>query len=144
MSAGPVTSLNYTTLHRPGVKESGNDGSRLMLDSETFDSLRSSIGVNGNWNVPLASGASIAADLQLTWDHELLDGNVEQQASFANYRSTSFSSRNQVAGRDTLGVKAGMRYKINTDVELGIGVESEMFRSGYNAIAGNLSATWRF
>ncbi|TPW54779.1 autotransporter outer membrane beta-barrel domain-containing protein [Serratia sp. SRS-8-S-2018] len=144
MNAGPVTSLNYTTLHRPAVKESGNDGSRLMLGSETFDSLRSSIGVNSNWNVPLASGASIAAELQLTWDHELLDGNVEQQASFANYRSTSFSSRNQVTGRDALGVKAGMSYKINTDVELGIGVESEMFRSGYDAIAGNLSATWRF
>ncbi|XOL94138.1 autotransporter outer membrane beta-barrel domain-containing protein [Enterobacter hormaechei] len=67
VNAGPVTSLNYTTLHRPGVKESGNDGSRLMLGSQTFDSLRSSIGVNGNWNVPLASGASFAAELQLTW-----------------------------------------------------------------------------
>ncbi|BDJ56480.1 hypothetical protein FJMB80053_19200 [Enterobacter hormaechei] len=144
VNAGPVTSLNYTTLHRPGVKESGNDGSRLMLGSQTFDSLRSSIGVNGNWNVPLASGASFAAELQLTWDHELLDGNVVQQASFANYRSTGFSSRNQVTGRDTLGVKAGMSYKINADVELGIGVESEMFRSGYDSIAGTLSATWRF
>lgn len=144
VNAGPVTSLNYTTLHRPGMKESGNDGSRLMLGSQTFDSLRSSIGVNGNWNVPLASGASFAAELQLTWDHELLDGNVVQQASFANYRSTGFSSRNQVTGRDTLGVKAGMSYKINADVELGIGVESEMFRSGYDSIAGNLSATWRF
>lgn len=144
VNAGPVTSLNYTTLHRPDVKESGNDGSRLMLGSQTFDSLRSSIGVNGNWNVPLASGASFAAELQLSWDHELLDGNVVQQASFANYRSTGFSSRNQVTGRDTLGVKAGMSYKINADVELGIGVESEMFRSGYDSIAGNLSATWRF
>lgn len=144
MSAGPITALSYTTLHRPGVKESGDDGSRLMLGAETFDSLRSSIGVNGNWNLPLDSGASIAAELQLTWDHELLDGNVVQQASFANYRSTGFRSRNQVGGRDALGVKAGMSYKLNTDVELGIGVESEMFRSGYDAIAGNLSATWRF
>lgn len=144
MSAGPITSLNYTTLHRPNVKESGDDGSRLMLGAETFDSLRSSIGVNGNWNLPLDSGASIAAELQLTWDHELLDGNVVQQASFANYRSTGFSSSNQVGGRGTLGVKAGISYKINTDVELGIGVESEMFRSGYDAIAGKLSATWSF
>lgn len=144
VNVGPVTSLNYTTLHRPGVKESGNDGSRLILGSEIFDSLRSSIGVNGNWNLPLASGASIAAELQLTWDHELLNGNVVQQASFANYRSTGFTTRNQVAGRDTLGVKAGMRYKINTDVELGIGIDSEFFLPGYDAIAGNFSATWRF
>ncbi|MBT0723615.1 autotransporter domain-containing protein [Rosenbergiella sp. S61] len=144
VNAGPVTSLNYTTLHRPGVKESGNDGSRLKLGSETFDALRSSIGVNGNWNLPLASGASIAVELQLTWDHELMDGNVVQQASFAHYRSTGFSSRNQVTGRDTLGVKAGMSSKINTDVELGIEIESQLFRSGYDSIAGNLSATWRF
>lgn len=144
MTAGPVTSLNYTTLDRPGVKESGTDGSRLMLSSETFDSLRSSIGMNGNWNLPLASGALIAADLQLTWDHELLDDDVVQKASFANYRSTGFSSKNQVNGCDSLGVKAGMNYKINTDAELGIGVESELFRSGYDSIAGNLSATWHF
>ncbi|AXF75783.1 autotransporter domain-containing protein [Erwinia tracheiphila] len=144
VNAGPITSLNYTILHRPGVKENGNDGSRLVLGSETFNTLRSSIGVNGNWNVPLASGASITAELQLTWDHELLDGNVVQQASFAHYRSTGFSSRNQVTGRDALGVKAGMSYKINTDVELGIGIESELFHSGYDSIIGNLSATWRF
>lgn len=144
VTAGPVTSLNYTTLHRPAVKESGTDGSRLMLSSENFESLRSSIGMNGNWNLPLASGSLIAADLQLTWDHELLDNDVVQKASFANYRSTGFSSKNQVTGRDTLGVKAGMNYKINTNTELGIGVESELFRSGYDSISGNLSATWHF
>ncbi|PKH26659.1 autotransporter domain-containing protein [Enterobacterales bacterium CwR94] len=144
VNVGPIASLNYTTLHRPGVKENGNDGSRLLPASATFNSLQSRIGVNGNWNMPLASAASVAAELQLTWDHELLDGNVVQQASFANYRSAGFSTRNQVTGRDALGVKAGMRYNINTDVEVGIGLESELFRPGYNAIAGNLSATWRF
>ncbi|AJJ61307.1 autotransporter outer membrane beta-barrel domain-containing protein [Yersinia aldovae] len=144
VSAGPVASLNYTTLHRPGVTESGNDGSRLILGSETFDSLRSSIGVNGHWNLPLASGAAISADLQITWDHELLDGDVMQQASFANYRSTGFSAKNKVSGRDSMGIKAGMSYKINTDVELGIGIESDVFRSGYDSVAGNLSAIWRF
>lgn len=144
MSAGPVTSLNYTKLYRPSIKESGNDGSNLMLSSGTFDTLKSSIGVNGNWSLPLASGASLAVELQLTWDHELLDGNAVQQASFANYRSAGFSSRSQVTARDTLGAKAGMNYKINTDVELSIGVQSELFRSGYSSIAGNLSANWRF
>ncbi|WP_436299131.1 autotransporter outer membrane beta-barrel domain-containing protein [unidentified bacterial endosymbiont] len=144
MNAGPVTSLNYTTLHRPAVQESGNDGSRLMLSSQTYDSLRSSIGMKGNWNAPLASGASISVASQLTWDHELMNNHLVQQAAFANYRSTGFNSINQVTGRDALGIKAGMSYKINADAELGIGIESEFSRSGYNSIAGNLSATWRF
>lgn len=143
-SAGPVAALNYTTLHRPSVTETGNDSSRLALGSSTFDSLRSSIGVNSSWDLPLSSGAAIAADLQLTWDHELLDSDVSQEASFANYRAASFSNKNQVTGRDSMGVKAGVRYQINRDVELGLGVESELFRSGYDSVAGNLSATWRF
>ncbi|WP_447889163.1 autotransporter outer membrane beta-barrel domain-containing protein [Serratia fonticola] len=143
-SAGPVAALNYTTLHRPSVTETGNDSSRLALGSSTYDSLRSSIGVNSSWDLPLSSGAAIAADLQLTWDHELLDSDVSQEASFANYRAASFSNKNQVTGRDSMGVKAGVRYQINRDVELGLGVESDLFRSGYDSVAGNLSATWRF
>lgn len=144
LSAGPVGALNYTALHRPGVTENGNDGSRLALESNTFNSLRSSIGVNSRWDLPLSSGAVIAADLQLTWDHELLDTDVSQQATFTNYRNARFSSKNQVTGRDALGVKTGLRYHINQDVELGVGIESELFRSGYDSVAGNLSATWRF
>ncbi|ERK08885.1 hypothetical protein L580_1429 [Serratia fonticola AU-P3(3)] len=143
-SAGPVAALNYTTLHRPSVTETGNDSSRLALGSSTYDSLRSSIGVNSSWDLPLSSGAAIAADLQLTWDHELLDGDVSQEASLANYRAASFSNKNQVTGRDSMGVKAGVRYQINRDVELGLGVESDLFRSGYDSVAGNLLATWRF
>lgn len=144
LSAGPVAALNYTTLHRPDVKETGSDSSRLALNSSTFDSLRSSIGVNGSWDVPLTSGAAIAADLQLTWDHELLDTDVSQEAYFANYPTQSFSNNSQVAGRDAMGVKAGARYQINKDVELGVGVESELFRSGFDSVAGNLSAVWHF
>lgn len=143
-SAGPVAALNYTTLHRPSVTEIGSDSSRLAIGSNTFDSLRSSIGVNSRWSLPLSSGAAIAAELQLTWDHELLDTDVSQQAAFANYRNVSFSNKNQVTGRDALGIKTGIRYQINRDVELGVGVESELFRSGYDSVAGNLSATWRF
>lgn len=144
LSAGPVAALNYTTLHRPDMKETGSEGSRLALNSSTFDSLRSSIGVNSSWDLPLSSGAAIAADLQFTWDHELLDTDVSQKASFTDYRMVSFSNNSQVTGRDAMGVKAGMRYQINKDVELGVGVESELLRSGFDSVAGNLSAVWRF
>lgn len=144
LSAGPMAALNYTTLHRPSVTETGNDSSRLALDSSTFDSLRSSIGVNGKWEQLLSSGAAIAAELQLTWDQELLDTAVSQEAAFANYRTASFSTKSQVAGRSSMGVKTGVRYQLNKEVELGVAVESEVFRSGYDSVAGNLSAVWRF
>ncbi|MDC9598023.1 autotransporter outer membrane beta-barrel domain-containing protein [Xenorhabdus anantnagensis] len=144
LSAGPTASLNYTTLSRRGMTETGSDGSRLKLDSNTFNSLRSSIGVNSNWSLPLSSGAVVTTDLQLAWNHELLNTDLVQNASFANYRNVGFSSKNQVAGRDSLGLKAGMRYQINKNIELGAGVTSEVYRSGHNSVSGNLSTTWRF
>ncbi|MDC9589386.1 autotransporter domain-containing protein [Xenorhabdus sp. XENO-10] len=144
LSAGPTASLNYTTLSRRGMTETGSDSSRLKLGSNTFNSLRSSIGVNSNWSLPLSSGAVVTTDLQLAWNHELLNTDLVQNTSFANYRNVGFSSKNQVAGRNSLGLKAGMRYQINKNIELGAGVTSEVYRSGHNSVSGNLSTTWRF
>ena len=144
LSAGPVASLNYTLLHRRSATENGNEGSRLKLDAATFDSLRSSIGVQSSASYSLASGATLAAELQLSWDRELLDTNVTQRASFAGYATERFSQRNQVAGRNGLGVKTGLRYQVNKNVELGAAVSSELFRSGYDALSGNLTVNWHF
>ncbi|SFN89166.1 autotransporter outer membrane beta-barrel domain-containing protein [Xenorhabdus japonica] len=106
------------------MTETGSGSSRLKLDSNTFNSLRSSIGVNSNWSLPLSSGAVITTDLQLAWNHELLNTDLMQNVSFANYQKVGSSSKNQVAGRDSLDLKAGMRYQINKNIELGAGVTS--------------------
>lgn len=144
MSAGLFTSLHYTTLHRPSVQESGTGFSQLRLGAKTFNALRSSMGVRADWHIPLATGASVAAELQLAWAHELLNGNVQQSASFVPYRSVGFNARNRVAGRHALVLNAAMRYKTNAATEFGIEVGSEWLRSGHHSITGNLSATWRF
>ncbi|MGL4486368.1 MAG: autotransporter outer membrane beta-barrel domain-containing protein [Yersinia sp. (in: enterobacteria)] len=144
LSAGPLAALNYTLLSRRGTTETGSEGSRLKLDSKTFNSLRSRIGANGDWERLLTSGTTIKANLQLTWDHELQNTTLVQNATFAGYSNVGFSSENQVVGRDTLNVQAGVRHLVNKDVELGARVSSDLFRSGYNDISGSLSAIWRF
>lgn len=144
LSAGPLAALNYTVLSRDAMTESGDNGSRLHLDSQTFHSLQSRIGVAGNWDMPLSSGAAVKASLQLSWDHELLDTDVVQDASFVGAPGVGFSAKNQVVGRDGMGVRAGMSYVINKDVEVGAGVTSDLFRTGYDSVSGNVFASWRF
>ena len=144
LSVGPVAGLNYTVLDRNGFTESGEAGSRMHLDSKTFRSLQSQVGVAANWDMPLSAGSAVKANLQLTWDHELLDTELSQNASFAGYPDTGFVTKNQVVGRDGMGVQAGMGYAINKDVEIGASVSSDVFRKGYDSVSGNLSATWRF
>ncbi len=144
LSVGPVASLNYTLLHRPEITEKGGKASRLNLKAERFDSLRASIGVTTDWHKPLTSDTALSAQMQLSWDRELLDTEFKQNASFANYRNAGFNSKNKVTGRDALGVKAGVRYHFTDNIEMGANVSSDLFRSGYSAVAGNVSATWHF
>ncbi len=144
MSAGPLAALDYTTLSRQAIKEQGSQGSSLDLNSGHFNALRSRIGANSNWDFPLSSAHALKGNLQLTWDHELLDTDLVQGASFSGYSNSSFNSKNQIIGRDSLGAQAGVSYLFGKDVELGATVASELFRAGYNSLSGNLSATWRF
>ncbi|QHM75526.1 Extracellular serine protease [Mixta theicola] len=141
---GPVAALNYTRVQRPGLTESGSDASRLRLDSNHVDSLRSSLGVGGRWQYPLYRGGMLNSTLQLSWQHEMLPTTTTQTARFARYQQASFSSKNRTAGRDALGVRAGVDYQLSPTMTLGAGVDSELSGKDYHAVSGNLSVAWRF
>ncbi len=144
LSVGPVASLSYTRLSRPGVTESGSGASRLDLPSSHVNSLRSSIGISASLNVPRQDDSVLQANLQLTWDRELMDNDIVQNASFAGYQSVSFNSRNDITSRDSLGVQAGLTYEVDKSLALGANLSSQLFRSDYHSVAGNLSVRKRF
>ncbi len=143
LSIGPVASLSYTWLSRPGSTESGDDASRLQLSSARFHSLRSSIGVGGEYALTRQNGAVLNVDFRLAWDRELLDKRLVQAARFAGYPATVFSSANTVLGRDSLGLRAGLRYDAGNDLTIGFGVATQL-RSGYSSFEGNLALSKRF
>lgn len=144
LSVGPLATLNYTRLSRPGKTESGIDASRLTLYSAHFDSLRSSIGANASLNLPQKNGAKLVANLQVSWDRELLNNNFVQDASFVGYSDTRLSSRNKVRTRDGLGVNAGLGYEVDKGLTLSANISSQLFRSGYSSVSGNFSLSRRF
>jgi outer membrane autotransporter protein len=144
VSVGPMATLTYTSLWRDSTHEKGADGTTLKLDSQKFDSLRSSIGLNSAMAFPLGAGQAIKAEAQITWNHELLDTDVLQDATFANYPATGFNSKNTAFGRDSMGLGGSVRYQLSKDIDIGAGVSSDLFRTGYNAVSGNLSLDWRF
>lgn len=144
VSLGPIATLTYTNLWRDNLHEKGADGSTLKLDSQKFDSLRSSIGLNNSMHFPLDGGHAIKVENQLTWNHELLGTDLTQDATFANYQAVGFKSKNKVLDRDSMGLRSSIRYQFGESVDIGAGVASELFRSGYNSVSGNLSLDWRF
>jgi len=74
----------------------------------------------------------------------LLDNDYVQQAAFAGYPQAPFTSRNKLVGRDALGLAAGLSYEAGKKFTVGANVSSQLFRSGYQSVAGSLTFARRF
>ncbi|KXF75318.1 outer membrane autotransporter [Paramesorhizobium deserti] len=142
ISLGPVAGLSFTHLSRPYLTEHGDAG-RLWLGETDFNSLRSSLGMNGSFDVPLPSGSMVKASAQLTWDHELLNKELAQEAGFAGYPGAGFETRKRIGERDAFRVQAGLSYDVSADLTLAASIGSTLSRAGHD-LSGTISATLRF
>ncbi|MBB2972860.1 outer membrane autotransporter protein [Mesorhizobium sp. RMAD-H1] len=142
VSVGPLAGLSFTRLSRPELTEHG-DGGRLSLETANLNSLRSSLGLDGSFNIPLESGSTVKATLQTSWDHEFLKNELVQDASFAGYPNAGFETRSRIGERDAFRVEPGVSYDINPDLTLGASIGSTLSRSGHD-LSGKVSATLRF
>ncbi|MFA5702737.1 MAG: autotransporter domain-containing protein [Advenella sp.] len=144
ISAGPMASLAYTRLYRPKLNESGAEDSRLVIKSSHFNSLRSSLGFTLDMGLPTSQQNEVLANLQVSWDRELLNKKASLHAHFDGSPEAAFTTQNKVTERDSLGIRAGLTYQVDKNLMLSAQVSSQLFKAGQNSLAGHLSVNWQF
>ncbi|MFT0532663.1 autotransporter domain-containing protein [Castellaniella hirudinis] len=143
VSAGPFAALDYARSQRPAVDESGPRASRLQLDSQHADTLRTRLGLTAQarWDQP--DGSAWAAQARLSWDHDWLSRSVSQSARFAAQPAVSFDTDNALLPRNLLGLRAGLSWQRGDRLSIGLDLGGQT-GGGYQAIDGRLTARWTF
>ena len=87
ITLGPTAWLDYAFTHRPDVTEDSTNGAALHVRSETYQSLRSSLGVKGTFALPDASARAWDAKVTVCalWHHEFIDDAGDAIASFPRH-----------------------------------------------------------
>lgn len=139
---GPVAWLDYSFMHQPSVTEESAHGSALHVEGETYQSLRSSLGVKFSAQFG-ADETKAALDAMLVWNHEFLKRYGTAESSFAPWRDVSFSFDEDVDTRDTgtAAVSLTGRFTDGFAASLGAGAD---FGGDVSGIWGHLILKWEF
>ncbi|WP_323012218.1 autotransporter outer membrane beta-barrel domain-containing protein [Castellaniella sp.] len=142
-SVGPYWSLDYNRLSRPAVDESGPQATRLQLDRQHADALRTRLGVTARAAWDIADGGVVSAHARATWDREWLAQDVRQGARFAAQPSVDLDSVNDLASANLLGLRAGVAWQRDDRLSVALDIGSQL-GSGYRAVDGQVRIQWAF
>ena len=138
----PVWYLDYSFSHRPDVTESSDHGAALRVLDETYESLRSSLGVRLEAALPLGAMKSRMA-ASLWWNHELMDDFGATSAAFRGWRDTTFDVVEEVDARDTGTAAVSFTGQINDRFSTSLSVGAD-FGDGTHGAWGHLQLDWKF
>lgn len=143
VSVGPFVSLDYGHSQRPAVDESGALASRLQLDRQRVDALRTRLGlmVQTRWGLP--DEGAWAAQARISWDRDWLFQQVRQSVRFAAQPAVSFDSINALLPRNLLGLRAGLSWQRGEHLDVGLDLGGQT-GGGYQAIDARLRLNWAF
>ena len=142
IKAGPVFWLDYSFMHQPSITEDSHHGAELYVQGETYQSLRSSLGVKLSAQFE-ANEKEAAIDATVVWNHEFLNRYGMARASFVPWRDSVFSIDEEVGTRDTGTASVSLTGKFAEGFAASLGVGTE-FGGDVSGVWGHLNLKWEF
>ncbi len=153
ISTGPYLSLTYVHGDLDGTSEHGGGSANLRYDSQSYDSLVSTLGWQGSWKLHTSWGA-ITPLLHVGWERENLDDTNSVSArllqspfsfssgqSFGNYR---VQAERESASYDALSVGAAVNVEIGERWTVSVSVDERTDFGSRNDFSCGLRTEWKF
>ncbi len=96
---GPIGYFNYTFIHRPSFRESG-DVFALSYESNNTNSFSTSLGGHIDYRLKIDDNI-LGLSLLTLWNHDYLSRYTHSKATFADYPTSSFESNTRLPTRDS-------------------------------------------
>lgn len=141
---GPLAGLAYTRSNIASYTETGDPLLTFAVGRQSLDALTGSAGVQ--LRVPvLLGGHAMSPYLNLTVEHEFLDGNRTLLATETQSPDLPIYTPIEGEGHETYGkLQAGVSAALDESLSLVFGAASTFARSGSYDVAGNVGLAWRF
>lgn len=144
LTLGPVFWLNYGFMHQDSLTETASHGAALHVESETYQTLTSTLGVKAHYTLDSDTVRASVGGL-LAWNHEYLDERGTANASFAasGWRDSRFGVTQETQTRDTATAAVSLSAELKENFTASIGAGSD-FGDGQTSGWGYANLRWRF
>ena len=145
LAVGPTVRLDYAFMHRPDVTESSSNGSALYVRSQTYQSLRSALGVQARFDLSdkYEGAPELAFTAAALWHHEFLPNAGDASASFVNWRDVIFAADDAEQARDTAGLSFSLEGNLTKSLTASLAAGAQL-AEGVKGGWGSVNLVWKF
>lgn len=137
-SVTPFVRLQGSTSTQNGFTESGADSLNLVVEQQTVNSLRSTLGVE-----LAAAWQNTTIGLRLGWQHEFADTSRPMTASFSGAPGTPFTVFGATPQRDSAVLGLGVTFQVAEATEVSLRYDGEVGGgTNNNALTLGLRMKW--
>jgi autotransporter-associated beta strand protein len=138
LTAGPLASLQYTSVHIDGFSEKGSLAP-LAIHSDSAESLRSDVGFRlfYPWQI---GKVVLEPSLKAAWEHEYKYSALPITAGFAGIPGPSSTFSGPSEGHDSAVVSAGISVQWTPAIATYVNYDGQLGRDNYssNAVTGGI------
>ena len=132
-------------MHRPDVTESSSNGSALYVRSQTYQSLRSALGVQARFDLSdkYEGAPELAFTAAALWHHEFLPNAGDASASFVNWREVIFAADDAEQARDTACLSFSLEGNLTKAFTASLAAGAQL-AGGVKGGWGSVNLVWKF